>query len=72
MDRMPTNLSVKTIKTKHKKRARISLSFEFDIDDPRAVRIFNGVASFVREALSEDERVEFMRLVEVERAKLAA
>lgn len=69
---MPTKQMVRVTKARNKKRVRISLSFGFNADDPQAQRIYNGIGLCLKEALTEDEAVEFMRQFEAERAKLVA
>jgi len=67
---MPIKQRFKVVKAKNSKRARIALSFEFNIDDPQAQRIFKGVGMCLREALTEEEQREFLSEFEIERAKI--
>jgi hypothetical protein len=69
---MPTKQSIRVIKSKDRKRLRVSLSLAFDIDDPRAERIFKGIALCLHEAFTDDEAREFMRLLEGKRLELVA
>jgi hypothetical protein len=64
----PVNVNV--TRTKEKKRAKVTLSFDFLVDDPQAQKIWNGIGLCLREALTEAEQLELMRQMEIERGKL--
>lgn len=67
---MSKPVNVRVTRTKNPKRAKVTLSFDFAVDDPQAKKIWNGIGLCLREALTEDEQRNLMRQMEIEREKL--
>ena len=65
-----TKQTVRVTKSKDPKVARVSLAFEFVVDDPRAEAIFNAIGLCLKAALTDDEKVEFLARFEEERLKV--
>lgn len=68
---MPTKSIVKITPSKGTK-VQISLAFEFDANDPRAIQIYTGIGLCLKTALTPAEASRFLRQLEQENAKLKA